>query len=279
MRLFEGPFLLSDADGAAVELLVPLTWPLEKTDLQMTVNHHRHLPYLQQAQLSYKRGILNHKSSKILRTVVRVGLPSMASPMGERSGRDEGIIKLILYLIRNVAIIAPSRSVQSDSDDEEISRSSTIDAFHYQDILRLLLTVSSSMGEEFGNEDVVILEVLYHLLKGIDAERLFMSDSQLDAKKADELRDLLNKEAGMLRSYSKYAPTRHNRFGTMIWIKRDDERVSTVSGQDVLRDDRRGLAKIDETKKWKKAKAKARQDDTVQVCSHLVPYIVVTDEP
>lgn len=95
---------------ACLELLVPLTWPIEKNDMQMTVNHHRHIPYLQLAQTSYKRSILEHESASILRTAVRVGLPSMALPMGERGSRDEGIIKLLLYFFRNVAMISPHRT-------------------------------------------------------------------------------------------------------------------------------------------------------------------------
>ena len=44
---------------ACLELLVPLTWPLENGG-EMTVNHHRHTPYIQQAQILYKAGILGH---------------------------------------------------------------------------------------------------------------------------------------------------------------------------------------------------------------------------
>ncbi|KAI9828182.1 MAG: Topoisomerase 1-associated factor 1 [Phylliscum demangeonii] len=262
---------------ACLELLVPLTWPFDKNDMEIKVNHHRHLPYLQEAQQSYKRSILHHRPAKILHTVVRIALPSLAVPLSERSARDEGIIRIVLYLIRNVAMISvPANTLQVDVEDHEISRSATIDAFHAQDIFHLLLTIASGMGDEFQNEDVVVLEVLYHLVKGVEQEKLFMSEQQVDTRKSDELRHLLNKEAGMLRGYAKFAPTRHTRFGTMIWIKRDDARVSTLSGQDVLMDDRRGLAKIDQTKKWKKPKVRvnpkdATQDDTDVTVSLTTP--------
>lgn len=237
---------------AIVELLVPLTWPLEKSDLQMTVNHHRHIPYLQLAQVRYKRGILNHDTVKMLRAAVRVALPSIALPMGDRSSRDEGIIKLLLFFLRNVTMITPPQHLPIEGDENEISRSATIEAFHYQDILALLLTISSNMGEDFNTQDVVLLELLFHLLKGVDIEKLFMNDVQLDTRKTDELKDLLAKEAGMNRDYARSAPTRHNRFGTMIWVKRDDARMSTVSGQDVLMDGQSTLLKMDKTKKWNK---------------------------
>jgi replication fork protection complex subunit Tof1/Swi1 len=77
---------------ACLELLVPLTWPLANDKKEMTVNHHRHIPYLQIAQLAYKRSIINFDGARILHTAVRCALPSMAKDIGDRSTRDEGII-------------------------------------------------------------------------------------------------------------------------------------------------------------------------------------------
>lgn len=238
-----------------VELLVPLTWPIEKEDLEMTVNHHRHVPYLQLAQTSYKKAVLEYEPANVLRNAVRVGLPSMALAVGERGTRDEGIIKLLLYFFRNIAMISPPPNLPAEN---EVSRSATIEAFHSQDVLALLLTISSNMGEDFNTQDTVIIEVLFHLLKGIDVQKLFMDKAQLDKKNTDELQSLLTTEKNMHRSYVKIAPTRHNRFGTMIWVKRDDERVSTVSGQDVLSHNQRTLLKMDQSKKWNKPKPRSR---------------------
>ena len=191
----------------------------------------------------------------------------MALPMSERISRDEGIIKLLLYFFRNVALISPPQHLPSAGDENDISRSATIEAFHYQDVLAVLLTIASNMGEDFNTQDVVVMEILFHLVKGIDIEKLFMDDAQLDATKSDELRALLAKEAGMHRTYAKNAPTRHNRFGTMIWVKRDDARVSTVSGQDVLANSQQTLSKMDQTKRWNKTKQ--RKKDTEPLQSHF----------
>ncbi|KAL8715042.1 MAG: hypothetical protein Q9220_000999 [cf. Caloplaca sp. 1 TL-2023] len=232
---------------ACAELLVPLTWPIEKNDMQMTVNHHRHIPYIQLAQTSYKRAILESQSRTILRTAVRLCLPSIALPMRERTSRDEGIIKLILYLFRNVCMISAS----GEGKESPISRSSTIEAFHYQDVLALVLTVCSNMGEDFISQDVIILELLFHLLKGVSVEKLFLDKTQLDRHGLHELGSLLAKEKNMHRSYAKNAPSRHNRFGTMIWVQRDEPgKVSTVSGQDSLTSGQRTLTKMDQSKKW-----------------------------
>ncbi|KAL9004617.1 MAG: hypothetical protein Q9188_002584 [Gyalolechia gomerana] len=240
---------------ACLELLVPLTWPIEKNDTQMTVNHHRHIPYIQLAHLSYKRSVLENQSRSILRTAVRIGLPSLAIPMSERTPRDDGIIKLILYLFRNISII----SSPGENKESPTSRSATIEAFHHQDVLALILTICSNMGEDFNSQDVVILELLFHLIKGVSVEKLFMDKAQLERNGTDELGALLAKEKNMHRSYAKHAPSRHNRFGTMIWVKRDDPgKVSTVSGQDGLMNGQHTFSKMDQSKKWNKPKQRSR---------------------
>ncbi|EEQ85423.2 Topoisomerase 1-associated factor 1 [Blastomyces dermatitidis] len=238
---------------ACLELLVPLTWPLE-IHSQMTVNHHRHTPYLQQSQVLYKRGILGNDTTAILRTIIRIALPSMTTPRSDRSSRDEGILKLMLYLFRNLAIITPSPHLAREGDEEEASKSATINAFQEQDVFALLLTMCSNMGEDFVFQDVVILEILFHIVKGVDIEKLFMNDTQRSIAGTDDLEALLDKESHLKREYAKTAPTRHGRFGTMIWVKRDDEKVSTVSGQDVLKDDWTTMLKMDKTKKWNRPK-------------------------
>ncbi|KAJ8068774.1 hypothetical protein OCU04_002470 [Sclerotinia nivalis] len=235
---------------ACLELLVPLTWPLEKNK-EMTVNHHRHVPYLEIAQVGYKRSILGFDGARILHTAVRCALPAMAEDIGDRSTRDQGIIKLLLYFLRNIAMIAPPPNGQYEGDEAEISRSATIDAFDYQDIFHLLLTVSSTMGEDFNTQDVVIMDVIFHLIKGVDVEKLFFSEKAMDNSKTDELIRLRKKEQAMLRSYQTNAPTRHNRFGTMAWMQRDDAKMTTISGQAALRTGRGGLDKMDSTKKFK----------------------------
>ncbi|KAL4987169.1 topoisomerase 1-associated factor 1 [Aspergillus falconensis] len=245
---------------ACVELLVPLTWPLEIHG-EMTVNHHRHIPYLQQSQVGYKRSILNMASCGILRAVIRIGLPSMAISRSERTARDEGILKIVLYLLRNIAIISANARLAADGEEEETSRSATINAFHDQDVFALLLTLCSNVSDDFNMLDIPLLETLFHIVKGIDAEKLFMNDAQRSAKRTDELNDLLQQESSMRREYAKNAPTRHGRFGTMIWVKRDDAKMSTVSGQDVLRDGQTTLYKMDQSKLWNKPRRGRKAQD------------------
>ncbi|KAL1865383.1 Topoisomerase 1-associated factor 1 [Paecilomyces lecythidis] len=245
---------------ACLELLVPLTWPVEPHS-QMTVNHHRHMPYLQQVQVQYKRGLLNQSSTGILRAIIKLALPSMAIPRSERTTRDEGILKLMLYLFRNLATIAPNARLAAEGEEEETSRSATINAFQAQDVFALLLTMCSNIDDDFNTEDVILLEILFQLVRGVNVEKLFMDDAERKAKRTDELGELLGKESNKKREYAKNAPTRHGRFGTMIWVKRDDAKVSTVSGQDTLKDGQTTLYKMDQSKRWNKPRQQRRKDD------------------
>lgn len=236
-----------------------MTWSLEIEDAIFTAHHHKHLPYLRLAQVGYKRAILQHDSKKILRQFVRIALPAMRETRSERTARDEGIIRLVLYAIRNVAMIVQPADLPSDGDEVEISRSCTIDAFHQQDVFQMLLAIASGMGDEFAMQDVVVLEVLFHLLKGIDPTKLFMREEQLLETNTTELKELLRKEKAMHAGYKRYAPTRHNRFGTMLWLTRDEERISTISGQAAISGPDKGIKYLDKAKKWNKPRTGGRK--------------------
>ncbi|RYP01703.1 hypothetical protein DL764_006128 [Monosporascus ibericus] len=245
---------------ACFEILVPLTWPLERDLEQMTINHHRHLPVLQLAQLGYKRSIINFDAAQILHTAVRVALPSMALSRSERTSRDEGIIKLVLLFLRNIAMISPPPGVKYDGDESQISRSALVDAFSYQDILLTILTIASNIGEDFNQEGVILMEIIFHLVKRVDVSKLFMDDKQLSKAKSNELTAMMNKEAAMHRPYNRKAPSRHNRWGTMIWVDRGDGKVSTVSGQDALLGAATRQQKMDSSKVYRPPR-RPRKDD------------------
>ncbi|KAF9770188.1 Topoisomerase 1-associated factor 1 [Fusarium sp. DS 682] len=236
---------------ACFELMVPLTWPMVRDRERMTINHHRHMPVLELAQVGYKRAIINYDGARVLHTAVRVALPSMAIPIGDRAQRDQGIIKLVLFFLRNIAMIEPPPDVKYEGDESQISRSATIDAFSYQDIFLVLLTLASNMGEDFRTEDTTVMEIIYHLVKQVDIEKLFMNEQQLSKAKAGELANMMNKESSMLKAYNRKGPTRHNRFGTMIWVKRDDGKMSSLSGQDALADASMRNQKMDSSKTFR----------------------------
>lgn len=245
---------------ACYELLAPLTWPIEKNKETMTINHHRHVPVLELAQLKYKRDIINFDGAQLLHTAVRIALPSMAMPIGDRTQRDTAIMKLVLYFLRNMAMIAPPPGLKFDGDESQISRSATIDAFSYQDILLTLLTLASNMGEDFKTEDVIVMEVIFHLIKRVDVKKLFLNEQELRKAKTDELADAMKKEASMLRSYNRKAPTRHSRFGTMLWVQKSDGKVSSLSGQGALADVASRERTMDESKTFRPPRRATKED-------------------
>lgn len=245
---------------ACYELLAPLTWPIEKDKETMTVNHHRHVPVLELAQLKYKREIINFDKARLLHTAVRVALPSMAIPIGDRVQRDAGIIKLMLYFLRNIALISPPPGIKLDGDESQISRSATIDAFSYQDIFFTILTLASNMGEDFKTEDVIVMEIIFHIIKRVDVEKLFLDEQELGKARTAELAAAMKKEASMLRSYNRKAPTRHSRFGTMVWVQKSDGKVASLSGQGALADVSARERKMDESKTFRPPRRAAKED-------------------
>ncbi len=242
------------------EVMVPLTWPIEQDRERMTVNHHRHIPVLELAQLQYKSAIINFDGARLLHSAVRSALPSMAVPIGDRTPRDHGIIKLVLFFLRNMAMIALSPGVKFNGDEIQISRSTTIDAFSYQDVFIVLLTIASNMGEDFRTEDTTVMEILYHLVKQVDVDKLFMDESQLNKAKAGELSDLMKQESAMLQSFNRKGPTRHNRFGTMVWVKREDGKMTSLSGQDALADAASRNKKMDDSKTFRPTRRNKKEN-------------------
>lgn len=251
---------------ACLQLLAILTGPLdEKWNIEeLTHTFHRHVPYLQLAQVGYKRALLHFENAEILRTIVRVALPSMALPRAERSPNDKRIVELPLTILRNIATITQPQHLPSQGDENEITRSTTIDIFQKQDIFNFLLTLGSGSGDEFQDEVVLQLEVLFHLLKEIDPKKLFMERKEVDTNNTKEFKDLLLKEKAMLDGYKKHAPTRHNRFGTMVWLRRDETNYSTVSGQHAITNDQQTLYNMDKSKRWDKPKFRGKATSEVK---------------
>ncbi|RDA83507.1 hypothetical protein CP532_2679 [Ophiocordyceps camponoti-leonardi (nom. inval.)] len=249
---------------ACFEILVPLTWPMDRDKERMTVNHYRHIPVLELAQLHYKKAIINFDVARILHTAVRAALPAIATPIGDRTARDQGIIKLILFFLRNVALISYSDKKGFEGDESQVSRSATMDAFSYQDIFVFLLTLASNMGEGFRTEDMTVMEVIYHLVKRVEIDKLFMHEKQFNKAKSNELSAMMKKESNMLNAYNRKGPTRHSRFGTMIWVAREDGKLSSLSGQDVLTDAAVRNQKMDESKTYKPPRRGKRQKDDGQ---------------
>jgi replication fork protection complex subunit Tof1/Swi1 len=155
-----------------VELLVQLTWQIEpdphSTD-EIQCNYE--IP-LKSAQIGYKNAILHHPEHNILRPLIRVALPSMAIPRRDRPERDDHIISLVISLLRNLVEIS-ARNAQAagvDHEKNEYSRSETIQSFERSDVFSLIAALAAGATDEYEKVDCLLLEILYHLLKGVNVE-------------------------------------------------------------------------------------------------------------
>ena len=103
----------------------------------------------------------------------------MAIPKRARPERDDNIILLVVALLRNLAEIS-SRVTESAGMDRlknEHSRSETILAFEKNDVFTLLIALGAGTKDEYESTDCLLLEVLYHLFKGIRIDDLFVTTS------------------------------------------------------------------------------------------------------
>jgi replication fork protection complex subunit Tof1/Swi1 len=261
-----------------LDLLNTLTWPIERKEETMTINVHRHLPYIRLAQVEYKRSILHWETADILRTAISIAIPAITTSRSDRTPRDESIIGVVLYFLRNVAIISQPSDLPSQADDNDINRQETLHAFQQQNVLQLLLTVASGVTDEYPMHDIVLLDIMFHLLKGIDPKDLFKNEKQLEDARNDEFKALLDKEKAMNASYTKNAPSRHQRFGGMYWVKRPDEKVSTLSGQNVIFDEQKTMHQMDQSKLWNRPKGRKKNTE-VQDENNDFDNNVDLDEP
>ncbi|EEB07627.1 replication fork protection complex subunit Swi1 [Schizosaccharomyces japonicus yFS275] len=226
-----------------LEILVPLTWPLE-TDENTSRENWEMLPNLKQAQEDYKTLIIDHPKNRVIKSILAVLLRPLSTSYEKRTDRDNGIIRIITYLFRNLSRI-----------DEIKSRSETLLSFSSSHILDFIVTACSSIAE-FQELDVVFLEIIYYLIRGIAPKVIFTSEES--AK--NQLNKLLQDELRSKRINSKNSTTRHTRFGTMTSIVSSDNRRYTVTGQNMQGT---GLEKLDSTKKYRRAKRKKNNVDDI----------------
>ncbi|EPX74348.1 uncharacterized protein SOCG_03558 [Schizosaccharomyces octosporus yFS286] len=232
---------------AALELLVPLTWPLE-TEQETYRENVDVLKNLQQAQNDYKSCILNYKDGSVLKSILAVLLKPLSTSKESRSVRDNGVIRITLLLLRNLARI-----------NEEQTKNETILALQKSNMLDLLVTLTSNLSE-FEHVDIYILEIIYYLIRGIRPSRLFkVADDNPTKHNQQELNELLQKESNQSRYLKRNANTRHNRFGTMISIQAEDRRF-TIASQKVKTG---GLDELDNLKKHRKRSTRRKHFSVV----------------
>lgn len=274
---------------ACLELLVLLTWPLELTP-ELTPRQQAAFPNLKKVQLTYKKEILAYQDGTTLKAVIRMVLPLMAKPRLEREPRENAIIRMALFFVRNVAFIEPAPTsvtsratkgvVRGDNlptnvTPDEISLSTVLVYFQRNKVLSFLLTVAGSLGAEFDRQMFghCCLECIYLLVRGIKPEMATEMPETGATTTANGLELLLATERKRKQLQTLSVSTRHGRFGSLLSLRgNEDKPAIVVSGQEALMSTDMSLAKLDSTKKWH-SRSTFRYDADEYLFSEAEAYI------
>jgi len=104
----------------------------------------------------------------------------MAISRRDRPERDDHIITLVISLLRNFVEISArtTEAAGMDRQKNEHSRSETILAFEKSDIFNLLSALAAGTTDEYEKVDCLLLEILYHLVKGVNVNDLFATAAE-----------------------------------------------------------------------------------------------------
>lgn len=207
---------------ACVELLVPMTWPLEQKSLDdEDEDNEDENPNVMQCYRKYKLDLL---TSGVFETILTMIIKALRKPHRERSTVDHTSIRLVLYLLRNLTAI-PDLNMPEFGTEDQIRMSHMQEMllirFYESDIMEFLLTIASNSERQGGTSEwnVLVLETIYNLLKYVDPKDVFLYKHTEDSKQGElqdiaaKLSNLLTNENSNKRLKTGYAPSRHNRFG------------------------------------------------------------------
>ncbi|KAI5956436.1 TOF1 [Candida jiufengensis] len=286
---------------SCLEILVLLTWPIE-FDNNLSDNQKLLFTNIKKNHIIYKKYILNHNDGQTLKAVIRLVLPVIAKSKIDREPRDNQILRLVLYLIRNLlAIEPPTSSISSKSTNksmvatadlpagitqDDISINKVLRIFKKNKVLMLLLTISGSIGSEFDKDlfGEICLECIYLMVKGLKSKDVLQKISQEDANIASatapiapisstiglQLSDLLATETKKKQAQTSNIATRHGKFGTLLSIRSSDSNSYVVSGEEALAGADGTMDKLDKSKTWKnKNHFKYDSDDFIKTTTPI----------
>ncbi|EPB81380.1 hypothetical protein HMPREF1544_11910 [Mucor circinelloides 1006PhL] len=201
---------------ACVELLVPMTWPLEKKSLdEEDEDSEEDNPNVMQCYRRYKLDLL---TPGVFETILTMIIKALRKPHRERSTVDHTSIRLVLYLLRNLAAI-PDLNMPEFGTEEQVRMSHMQEMllirFYESDIMEFLLTIASNSERQGGTSEwnMLVLETMYNLIKYVDPKDVFLHKPSEDTEIAAKLSTLLSNENSNKRRKTGYTPSRHNRFG------------------------------------------------------------------
>ncbi|KAG0229624.1 Topoisomerase 1-associated factor 1 [Actinomortierella wolfii] len=172
----------------------------------------------------YKRAFLQ---PAVLSAILQVMLRPLATEYRQRTTNDMVIIRLGLFLFRNlVAIEDTEDSVKGTMDQfvNSILQEELLQRMKSENILELLVTLASSTNDvQLREWNVLAMETLYYIFYRINpAELIPPLETGGGVVRNTELADLLKKEERAKGLQNTSGMRRHSRFGTTAEVKLAD---------------------------------------------------------
>lgn len=170
---------------ACADLMTAVTWPIdiaeELKELDEVMDKGTDYTQLIQSHLRYKAAIVR---TDVMQALLGIVLPCLAKSAKERTPRDEQVVGVFLYLIRNLAFIKDLPSNMHSSADQatySTLQSQLIKALSETQILELLLTMASNGDGDsmYDNYNTLLLEIFYLLLRGVTPSSLASDQSKV----------------------------------------------------------------------------------------------------
>ncbi|KAI8970854.1 timeless protein-domain-containing protein [Pilobolus umbonatus] len=213
---------------ACTELLVPMTWPIEQS---LDDEQEDDDPNMLFHQRKYKLGLM---VPEVYEAIMNLILTPLSVPYRERSGRDNTIIKLVLYLFRNLSVIPDFVASQMGTHEQlkmAHMQENYVICLYESQMMELLLTIASNTSTltDYSEWNVLVMEIFYNLLKHIDPKDVFLSDYRSEetgdindaSKRLSQLLVQDNEHKRQKISANPPRNTRHNRFGGTYIIESD----------------------------------------------------------
>ncbi|KAI0033017.1 timeless protein-domain-containing protein, partial [Vararia minispora EC-137] len=206
---------------ACIDLVTAMTWPIdlavELKELDDEADRGADYTKLLQSHLYYKAALLR---PHVLESLFNVMLYHLSKGAHSRTERDIQIMNVILHLIRNLAFIRdPPSNIHLSSDRADLAnmQNDLIRILHETQFLELILTIASNSATDatFNAWNVLVLDILYLLFRGVRPESLVLEQALQSQR---NLRQLLSIEDKRRRDFNRNAPSRHSRFGTTITV-------------------------------------------------------------
>jgi replication fork protection complex subunit Tof1/Swi1 len=169
---------------ACADLLAAMTWPIDVAEELKEIDEvldNADYTQLLQSHLKYKAVLVR---VDVMEALLGILLPSLAKSTKKRTQRDEQLVGVILYLIRNLAFIKDLPSdMHGSADQAEYSslQSRLVTVLSDTHILELLLTMASNGDGDpmYDNYNSLLLEIFYLLFRGTVPASLVADQSKV----------------------------------------------------------------------------------------------------